>query len=166
MLLVFVVFSLPLHVSNISLLFRTNNPVLLHLLLFLSNCLHEPVNYNLLLDIVSKGGDLLLPFVKSLTFSLEPQPTSKWVREVSFLTQVSELLPFQSLVMCDAFFLVLFVCFCYLCQDVSKLSQSGQFARHSDSQSARYWACGCGCCMDSPTHRDKTSLQPRAPGKE
>jgi len=58
-------------------------------MLFLSNCLQEESNYNLLLLISREGVDLLVPFVKSLTFSLEPQPTSKWLREVDFLTQAS-----------------------------------------------------------------------------
>ena len=68
--------------------FRTNNPVLLHLMLFLSNCLQEEANLKLLLLISQEGVDMLQTFVRSLTFSLEPQPTSKWLREMAFLTQV------------------------------------------------------------------------------
>lgn len=68
---------------------RTNNPAILHLLLSLSSSFATcPLAQELTIRIVVACPDLMLSYLRSISFSFEPRPTSKWVTNMDFLIRV------------------------------------------------------------------------------
>ena len=72
---------------------RTNNPVILQLLLSLSGSVAtNSLAQDLTVWTVSTCPDLLLSYLRSTSFSYEPSPTSKWVKMMEFLIRVCSFL--------------------------------------------------------------------------
>ena len=69
-------------------LLRTNNPVLLQLLLSLSGSVTDPLVQELTTRTISSCPDLLLSYLRSLSASFEPKASSKWLASVDFLIKV------------------------------------------------------------------------------
>ena len=67
---------------------RTNNPVLLHFLLSLSGRLQDSVAQEIILGTLSVCPDLIISYLSSLGLNFEPQPSSDWVMNMSFLIKV------------------------------------------------------------------------------
>ncbi len=67
---------------------RTNNPVILQLLLSLTHSLTDPLAQELVTRSMASCPDLLLSYLKSLGLSLEPRPTSRWIQNMDLLSKV------------------------------------------------------------------------------
>ena len=72
----------------ISILFRTNNPGLLHATLILSGSLQNQLAKDLVLASISTCPDILLSFLKQASVPLELKPVSKWLIGIQFLNEV------------------------------------------------------------------------------
>ena len=70
---------------------RTNNPVILHLLLSLTASLGHPSVQDLVTKSLCTCHDLLIPYFKSLMLNLNPQPTSQWVEITEVMIKVSSM---------------------------------------------------------------------------
>ena len=69
--------------------FRTNNPVLLHFLLYLSGHLGNATAQDIVSKTLSSCPDLFITYVRSLALNFEPQPTPKWFTDMAFITKAS-----------------------------------------------------------------------------
>ena len=67
---------------------RSNNPVLLSFIQSLTLHLDKPLVQRLIISTVAACPDLLLPYMRTLPFSLEPRLSSKWVNSVDFIVKV------------------------------------------------------------------------------
>ena len=77
------------HSVSLPVLPRTNNPAILQLLLSLSSSFSTcPLAQELTTKTVVACPDLMLSYLRSISFSFEPRPTSKWVTNMEFLIRV------------------------------------------------------------------------------
>ena len=77
-----------MHIAPFPSLLRTNNPVILQLLLSLSGSVTDPLMRELTTRTVSSCPDLLLSYLRSLSTSFEPRANSRWMANVDFLIKV------------------------------------------------------------------------------
>lgn len=68
--------------------YRTNNPGLLHATLILSGSLENKLAKKLVLASISTCPDILLPFLKQVSITLDLKPVSKWLIGTQFLNEV------------------------------------------------------------------------------
>ena len=68
--------------------YRTNNPGLLHATLILSGSLENKLAKKLVLASISTCPDILLPFLKQASITLDLKPVSKWLIGTQFLNEV------------------------------------------------------------------------------
>ena len=85
--------ALPAHIKIVRLFVclsfhRTNNPVILQLLLSLIGSITNPLMQELTTRTISACPDLLLSYLRSLSFSLEPRASSRWMTNINFLIKV------------------------------------------------------------------------------
>ncbi len=69
-------------------LFRSTNPVILHLISSLTGFLSRPLIRTLVLNTLTTCHDLIIPYVTAMTMNFDPQPNSKWVSSTDFITKV------------------------------------------------------------------------------
>ena len=74
-----------LHVRN-----RSNNPAILQLLLSLTGSLSDRGVQCLITRTTATCPDILTPYLQSVALSFEPRPTSKWMENMDFVTDVRE----------------------------------------------------------------------------
>ena len=67
---------------------RSNNPVILHFLLFLAGSLSCPLVQELTTKALAACPDVLLPYFKALTLNFDPQPTAQWMESTEFMIKV------------------------------------------------------------------------------
>ena len=68
---------------------RTNNPALLHLLLSLSSSLDNLLAQQFIIKCIVISPDLLLPYLKNVSFSYDPKTSPNWIVVMKFVTLVS-----------------------------------------------------------------------------